>query len=81
MAINKLFCGATIYKPGNWGGGPRVWSLNDEERSVHGLFKTLERFGIVKRVVMIKYDVNILFCVDEESVNESHEEFMARFKK
>lgn len=81
MAINKVFGGASIYIPTSLGGGSCGWSLTDEERSVHGLFRTCERFGIVKRLICIKYDVNILFCVDEESVNESHSEFVARFKK
>lgn len=80
MGIKRNFMGRMIHRPNYWG-GPRVWSLNDEEKAVHGLFKTFERFGVIRKVICLKYDVNILFCVDEVSVNESHEEFMARFKK
>lgn len=72
--------GGGIYKPGfygdpNW----RPWS--DEERAAVKMWGTLSKFGICKYTFFYKKINTVCYSVGLVLVEESHDEFIAHFRK
>lgn len=81
MSIKKVFGGDGIFKPGFYG-DPNAMPTTDEEKAAIGLFVTMSRFKVCKEVYMYKSNSVIIFMLGlGERVEESHSEFIARFKK
>jgi hypothetical protein len=83
MAINKVFDGMSIkYPSGSSSSGGMLVPTTDEEKAAIGLFVTMSRFKVCKEVYMYKSNSVIIFMLGlGERVEESHSEFIARFKK